>query len=90
MNVELVDHAGLEGLLNRGGPARDPDVLGAGGGARLGQGAVEAIGRKGEGGAALPDPRRSCVMRDDEDGAWKGAFSGQPTSPSSNMRLPMT
>src|SRR5512143_1873204 len=56
MHVELVHDAGPERLPDRVGAARNADVFGASGSARLGQRALEAVGHEIERGAARPDP----------------------------------
>lgn len=53
MQLQLVDEPLPEVLLHCVRPARDVDVPVPGGGLRLVEGAVDAVGDEGEGGAAL-------------------------------------
>jgi|SRR5215217_8095405 hypothetical protein len=90
VDLDLVDQPRLQELLDNVRPARDPDVLPARRLPRPLQGALDALGDEVEGRPALPDPGLPRAAGEDEYGGAEGRGSGQPTSPSSNMRLPIT
>src|SRR6478672_1316890 len=66
MDLQLVDQAGVDALVDRVRSACDRDVLLGRSGARIFDCAFDPVRDEGEGGSALHGERLACVLRQDE------------------------
>lgn len=80
-DVQLIDQASLEVLADRVDAAAEPNILPIGGGPRLLQGGMDALGDKVKGGAALHRDWRPRVIGQHEDGDMVRRILSPPAGP---------
>ena len=78
VHLELVEHAGVQALLDHARAAGHVDVLAAGGRARVLERRLEPVGDEGEGGTTLLLDGLAGVVGEDEDRSVEGRIVSPP------------